>query len=716
MRVLLASPPRIARLAVPALVVAAWLLVALARLAGAPESARIAVATLAVLLAPGFAAWRALAPRRPAAPHVDLPASVILGLAVVGAALAATFAAGASLGFTLGLVLAASLVLAALAARGTLPVEGRPGDLVHPAVIAVVVVPLGLALARLVTIDRDAPFHVGRVRKLANLDALSVDAMAELAGGSTHAGYAFPLWHAVVALAARAGDVDPTTAYRLVTVALVPLAALLAYALARTVLGDARLGALAAVAAVLLGLVGLDRPAWALLADPPSATVTLAFPALLTAAALHAQRPTRATLLLLAAGAGAVTVLHPTYLPYAALVLAGAAAAVAAQARRLPVRALVAASAAVVLPFVLYTLWLLPLVRDTNARMTAASLEQSETEKYLRLGHIVRVEDVILPDPRRLAFSGVALLALCALPAVAALRGRAAAAVLGGAGAVLAVLLVPPFFDVLSDVVSLSQSRRVGAFLPRPLLLAAGLAGLAVLARRRPLPLLAASLAVGTLVGVALSPSSGAALALVIAAAVAAAAALAVVLRRDGQARDAPGLALAAGCLALAPAAVAVAPDLVRAVRQPPAPDLALPAPVTAALRALPARAVVAADLQTSYLVPAVSEHLVFAGPVVHVANSRRNDPYGRREVTQTILGTGTAADVRRRVLRERGIGYLLLAPGFARRLGPRLAAEPGYQPVFRGAGYLLLRATFVPAPTTARAARAATAGAGRGA
>jgi hypothetical protein len=63
-------------------------------------------------------------------------------------------------------------------------------------------VPLGLAVARLVTIDRDAPFHLARVRMLAELDVLSVEGLTELVDGSTHPGYAIPLWHACIALAA----------------------------------------------------------------------------------------------------------------------------------------------------------------------------------------------------------------------------------------------------------------------------------------------------------------------------------------------------------------------------------------------------------------------------------------------------------------------------------------------------------------------------------
>jgi hypothetical protein len=49
----------------------------------------------------------------------------------------------------------------------------------------------------------DALFHLARVRKLADFDHLSLDAVAEFADGGPHPGYAFPLWHGFLALVSR---------------------------------------------------------------------------------------------------------------------------------------------------------------------------------------------------------------------------------------------------------------------------------------------------------------------------------------------------------------------------------------------------------------------------------------------------------------------------------------------------------------------------------
>src|ERR671914_141228 len=51
-------------------------------------------------------------------------------------------------------------------------------------------------------------------------------------------------------------------------------------------------------------------------------------------------------------------------------------------------------------------------------------------------------------------------------------RSRWAAYVLGGSLAVLGVLFTPQAFDALSELFSLSQSRRLAAFLPLPFALA----------------------------------------------------------------------------------------------------------------------------------------------------------------------------------------------------------------------------------------------------
>ena len=59
-------------------------------------------------------------------------------------------------------------------------------------------------------IEGDALFHLARVRKLSVFDDLSLDSVSEFRDGGLHPGYAFPLWHAFLALVARLAGVDPS--------------------------------------------------------------------------------------------------------------------------------------------------------------------------------------------------------------------------------------------------------------------------------------------------------------------------------------------------------------------------------------------------------------------------------------------------------------------------------------------------------------------------
>src|SRR5439155_1273521 len=59
-------------------------------------------------------------------------------------------------------------------------------------------------------VSGDALFHLGRVQKLYSFGDLHVRSVDEFADGGLHPGYAFPLWHAFLALAAKVGGVGPT--------------------------------------------------------------------------------------------------------------------------------------------------------------------------------------------------------------------------------------------------------------------------------------------------------------------------------------------------------------------------------------------------------------------------------------------------------------------------------------------------------------------------
>src|SRR5919204_224486 len=105
--------------------------------------------------------------------------------------------------------------------------------------------------------DGDAFFHLGRVQKLLAFDSLSLRSVDEFHDGGLHPGYAFPLWHAAVALVARlAGVGAPSTVLHLPTV-LLPLSFVLVYEAGTTLFASrwaiaAALGAIAVPAALVV--------------------------------------------------------------------------------------------------------------------------------------------------------------------------------------------------------------------------------------------------------------------------------------------------------------------------------------------------------------------------------------------------------------------------------------------------------------------------------
>src|SRR6185295_7048256 len=121
--------------------------------------------------------------------------------------------------------LVAALVAAPFAVRRP-PVPDIPGRAWVWAAGAV----LGLLLWHVAgEIGGDGLFHLARVRKLDAFDSLSLDAVNEFADGGLHPGYAFPLWHAFLALVARVGFLDPAQVVLHEATILAPVALVVAY-------------------------------------------------------------------------------------------------------------------------------------------------------------------------------------------------------------------------------------------------------------------------------------------------------------------------------------------------------------------------------------------------------------------------------------------------------------------------------------------------------
>ena len=82
-------------------------------------------------------------------------------------------------------------------------------------------------------------FHLARVRKILAVPHLSLDSVSELANGKPHAGYVFPLLHAVEAAALRVAGINPTTGFPDLVPAAVILVVFTTFAAGRAVGGTA---------------------------------------------------------------------------------------------------------------------------------------------------------------------------------------------------------------------------------------------------------------------------------------------------------------------------------------------------------------------------------------------------------------------------------------------------------------------------------------------
>jgi hypothetical protein len=248
--------------------------------------------------------------------------------------------------------------------------------------------------------------------------------------------------------------------------------------------------------------------------------------------------------------------------------------------------------------------------------------------------------------PGRTGAVAVAALALVPL-AVFAARRRWGAYVLGGAVAVLLLMLVPDLFVRFSNAVSLSQSRRAAGFLPFAIAFAGGLALVMRSVWLLPLAFVAGlalehywpgDFAYGLDRG---GPGAVTWFALV---AGAAALVLGIVL-----AREHPKERWTLGALAAILFVLPVAWHGFSRWTPLNATDrTALPPALARQLRRLPPGAVVIAAPSVSYEIAAAAPVYVVAAPVPHVANTRANDPNARVREVQRWLATGDPAIPRR--------------------------------------------------------------------
>jgi hypothetical protein len=645
-------------LCVPALAVA-WLLPA----SGVGLYLRLAFATMVVLL-PGAAVARALR-----APGVS--GLLAWTCASLFASLAVMFAVHGSLWLALGLHLGVGVAALPFAAGAKEPERARAAGLV----IALGVV-FGMLLWKVAgTIDGDALFHLARVRKLDAFGHLSLRTLDEFRDGGLHPGYAFPLWHGLLAMVAKVAAVDPASVVHHEASILAPLAFAVAYEAGVAVFRTATAGVAALLGQVAItGLAAGHGGSFVSLALPGTAARQLLVPAAIALFFL-ALRERRWQLF---ASLAAVTVgssfAHPTYALFLLVPLIGFVVVRALLARGEDLKAGLGGLIAMAVPWAGITVWLLPIIRETVSHDPSAVEKQRALAKYAGQIDVSSLTSYHLA-PELLARTGsVAVIALAGVPLAAlAARRRWAAFVLGGSLAVLALMLVPFLFTHFSDAVSLSQSRRAGGFLPFAFAFAGGAWALARLAGPLAPPIaLAAGIALqvewpGDFGGRTLVHPGPALATWIAAVGGAAALVVAAVLRPRVEERR--------GRLAAAAAALFVLPVAVHGFAHWSAPArvgaTGLTPGLVQALRAqVPERAVVFSDLETSYRIAAYAPVYIAAAPPAHVADTRANHPYRRAADVRRWLRTGNLA-----IPRSYGAGWIVVERG----RGPRLSLPQVY-------------------------------------
>jgi hypothetical protein len=647
---------------------------------------RLAAATL-VLLLPGWLVSQALG-LRGAVPTLSW------STALVGGALALTFAVGGSIDLTLVLVLVAGAValVPSLRVRAT-GRERSAGVQRVRGLVLLAGLALGGAIWFTVKLGGDGFFHLGRVRKLDDLGALSLHAVDEFANGGLHPGYAFPLWHGWLALVAKMAGVDPGAVVLHEPSVLVPLALLVAFELGIAVFRSTSLGL-----ATMLGQAGMialapgSGGAYTVLALPGTTARQLFVPAATALFFLFVRLPSRPLAATLVVCVADLSFIHPTYALFLAIALAGFAVGRLLLARGADLRPLLGALAAYALPMALVFAWLRPIVRGT--------LSVNPGPKEVARGLRAYAGDLVVHSPAsyHLAPSvfartgAVAVAALVLVPfALLARNRRWSAYVLGATVLVLVLELSARVFPHFADATSLSQARRAAGFVP----FACAFAGGVALLSRVPRLALPVALAAGIALQLAYpgdfgirTPHEGPSLAAWIAlfgglAALAAGTVLSL-RRRDEPERREPN-----GVVAVLAAALFVLPVAVHGFSHwntaAPNDPYALSPGVVRFLRdRVPEQDVVFADLETSYRISALAPVYVVAVPPAHVANTRANHVVARRAAVLHFFAHPEDLDIPRRW----HAGWLVL-----RRHEPVEAVErAGLKPVYEDGRYVVFR------------------------
>jgi hypothetical protein len=582
---------------------------------------RLVAATL-VLLLPGSLIARALRLR-------GASVTVVLALGALGPALALVFVVHSSI----WLALAVLAVVAVVALPFALRIRSGP-----PAWDTVVVALAGLVLGALLwhvagVVNGDALFHLGRVRKLVELGNLHLHTVNEFRDGGLHPGYAFPLWHAFLALVAKLAGVDPTKVMLHQPSAVVPIAFAVVYESGVALFRSAWLGLGVLVASVTTAVFAPGHGgSYTLLAQPGTVARYVLVPATLTLFFLFLRHPGWQLGVALAAAGLEVFFVHASTAVFLGIVLLGFAVARVVLTRR-DLRSTAVALACLYAPVALALVWLLPIIRKTRSQSPSATELRRALTRYADELHVVSLHRYALRPEVVSRAGAVAVAALLLVPLAAlAARQRWAALVIGGTLAILTIELFVWSFPHFADAVSVSQARRLVGFLP----LAFALAGAAgVLARVIGPFVLPVALAAGIGLQLAYPGDFGSQLTtggpswatwIALFGALAAVAVGLVLGRRIDSGGALAALAIVLFCLPVAVHGFRHWNAAERADKYALTPGL-----LTALREKVPKRSVVFSDMETSYRISAYAPVYVAAAPPAHVADTPANDPFGRR-------------------------------------------------------------------------------------
>ncbi len=600
-------------------------------------------AAVACLLLPGALVARALGVR-------GLSGAFAWAMAAIFGATTLMFALHSSLWLALGVLIVVAVVALPFAAG-----RSAGGSDWSLAVLGLGVV-AGISLWWVSGYDGDAFFHLAREQKLLGLDSLSLRSVDEFKDGGLHPGYAFPLWHAAIALIARLAGVGPPSVVLHAPTVLLPLSFVLTYEAGLALFRSRWAGVASALTQfALLGLAPGHGGAFTSLALPATASRALLLPALLALVFAYVREPSSALLASIAVASTAMTLVHPSHSVLLAVGLVGFLVVRAVLDVRHDLPHIGAALAAIVVPAGLVLVWLLPLVRETASHSPShAEVRRAFTDYGRELDvfglHSYRLTPELFGRAGAIAVASLALLPL----AVFAHRRMWAAFVLGGMLVTFAIALLPFVFPHFADAISISQARRIVGFSPRAFAIVGGALVLAGFLRWALLPV---ALAAGIVLqhyfpgdfGLPYRPEHGAPAGLTWIAFGAAAATLLVAAffgRRIPQVEGQTLVAAAAVALFLTPVAVHGYSHWSR----PASARLGLPQKLVAAVREhVPKGDVVFSDPLTAYELGAFAPVYVNAAPTFHVANTRANRPSARVKDAQRFFQHGGPLSVPRR-------------------------------------------------------------------